>query len=66
MSQGRTLILLVPGEGFEPPTNGLQNRCSTPELTRLTYWFYGINQFYCLAKPLVLCLILCLPLPART
>jgi hypothetical protein len=25
----------VPGEGFEPPTNGLQNRCSTPELTRL-------------------------------
>ncbi len=26
---------LVPGEGFEPPTNGLQNRCSTPELTRL-------------------------------
>ena len=29
------LILLVPGEGIEPPTNGLQNRCSTPELTRL-------------------------------
>jgi hypothetical protein len=27
-------ILLVPGEGFEPPTNGLQNRCSTTELTR--------------------------------
>src|SRR5260370_4682304 len=27
---------LVPGEGFEPPTNGLQNRCSTPELTRPT------------------------------
>src|SRR5262249_11308182 len=26
----------VPGEGFEPPTNGLQNRCSTPELTRLS------------------------------
>ncbi len=25
----------VPGEGFEPPTFGLQNRCSTPELTRL-------------------------------
>jgi hypothetical protein len=24
----------VPGEGFEPPTNGLQNRCSTTELTR--------------------------------
>jgi hypothetical protein len=25
---------LVPGEGLEPPTNGLQNRCSTAELTR--------------------------------
>jgi hypothetical protein len=25
---------LVPGDGFEPPTNGLQNRCSTTELTR--------------------------------
>ena len=24
----------MPGEGFEPPTNGLQNRCSTAELTR--------------------------------
>src|SRR6266568_7709405 len=30
-----TRSTLVPGEGFEPPTNGLQNRCSTPELTRL-------------------------------
>jgi hypothetical protein len=29
------LISLVPGEGLEPPTNGLQNRCSTAELTRL-------------------------------
>ena len=28
------LINLVPGEGIEPPTNGLQNRCSTAELTR--------------------------------
>ena len=27
--------LLVPGEGIEPPANGLQNRCSTAELTRL-------------------------------
>jgi hypothetical protein len=26
---------MVPAEGFEPPTNGLQNRCSTPELSRL-------------------------------
>src|SRR5215472_17082187 len=29
-----TLRLLVPGERFELPTNGLQNRCSTTELTR--------------------------------
>ena len=29
-----TLAILVPGEGLEPPTNGLQNRCSTAELTR--------------------------------
>ena len=28
-------ILLVPGERIELPTNGLQNRCSTAELTRL-------------------------------
>ena len=26
---------LVPGEGIEPPTFGLQNRCSTTELARL-------------------------------
>jgi hypothetical protein len=26
---------LVPGERIELPTNGLQNRCSTAELTRL-------------------------------
>jgi hypothetical protein len=25
---------VVPAEGFEPPTNGLQNRCSTTELSR--------------------------------
>ena len=30
----KLLILLVPGAGFEPATNGLQNRCSTAELTR--------------------------------
>ena len=30
----KPLILLVPGERFELPTNGLQNRCSTTELTR--------------------------------
>jgi hypothetical protein len=28
-------ILLVPGERIELPTTGLQNRCSTAELTRL-------------------------------
>jgi hypothetical protein len=28
------LVLLVPAEGLEPPTNGLQNRCSTAELSR--------------------------------
>ena len=33
-SLAKILILLVPGEGLEPPTNGLQNRCSTAELTR--------------------------------
>jgi hypothetical protein len=31
----KPLILLVPGERIELPTNGLQNRCSTAELTRL-------------------------------
>jgi hypothetical protein len=30
----KCLILLVPGERIELPTNGLQNRCSTAELTR--------------------------------
>jgi hypothetical protein len=28
---------LVPGERIELPTNGLQNRCSTAELTRRTW-----------------------------
>ena len=27
-------LTLVPGEGFEPPTFGLQNRCTTTVLTR--------------------------------
>jgi hypothetical protein len=31
----KLLKSLVPGERFELPTNGLQNRCSTTELTRL-------------------------------
>ncbi len=29
----------VPGERFELPTNGLQNRCSTTELTRHVFAF---------------------------
>jgi hypothetical protein len=29
-----SLYLVVPGERIELPTNGLQNRCSTAELTR--------------------------------
>jgi hypothetical protein len=32
----KSLKLLVPDEGIEPPTFGLQNRCSTAELIRLT------------------------------
>ena len=36
-----SLILLVPGAGFEPATNGLQNRCSTTELTRHLSSIYG-------------------------
>jgi hypothetical protein len=31
----KCLILLVPDERIELPTNGLQNRCSTAELIRL-------------------------------
>jgi hypothetical protein len=33
-----SLILLVPGEGFEPPTFGLQNRCTASVLTRQDQW----------------------------
>src|SRR5215475_11362863 len=34
--QGRKcLFSLVPADGIEPPTFGLQNRCSTAELSRL-------------------------------
>ena len=34
--QSKSLILLVPQEGFEPPTHALRMRCSTPELLRLS------------------------------
>src|SRR6476620_6156747 len=30
----KPLKTMVPGEGFEPPTFGLQNRCTTTVLTR--------------------------------
>jgi hypothetical protein len=30
---------MVPGEGFEPPTFGLQNRCTAAVLTRRTINF---------------------------
>jgi hypothetical protein len=29
------MVARMPGEGFEPPTFGLQNRCTTTVLTRL-------------------------------
>ncbi len=29
-------LLMVPAEGFEPPTFGLQNRCTTTVLSRLS------------------------------
>jgi hypothetical protein len=32
----------VPGERIELPTNGLQNRCSTAELTRLRHHGEGL------------------------
>src|SRR5262245_54405172 len=33
MCPGRTRVAVVPGEGFEPPTFGLQNRCTATVLT---------------------------------
>jgi hypothetical protein len=33
-SEGRGKWGLVPAEGFEPPTYGLQNRCTTTVLSR--------------------------------
>ena len=37
-SRGRLAVgPMVPAEGIEPPTFGLQNRCSTAELSRLSY-----------------------------
>src|SRR3974390_2301737 len=39
------LKLLVPGERFELPTNGLQNRCSTTELTRHSEGIQLLSHF---------------------
>jgi hypothetical protein len=38
------LIDLVPDEGIEPPTFGLQNRCSTAELIRRFGGFCAISE----------------------
>ncbi len=36
---------MVPDEGIEPPTFGLQNRCSTAELIRLSAAELAASQF---------------------
>src|SRR5688572_6443314 len=38
-------VCMVPGEGIEPPTNGLQNRCSTAELARRPVNFQRLSSF---------------------
>src|SRR6202035_2724269 len=43
MSPVHTLLQLVPGEGFEPPTFGLQNRCTATVLTRQFQWFSAFD-----------------------
>jgi hypothetical protein len=42
------LIYMVPGERIELPTNGLQNRCSTAELTR-HHWDFSHSYLSLLA-----------------
>ena len=42
--------MLVPDEGIEPPTFGLQNRCTTAVLTRLPARFLACETVA--AKPL--------------
>jgi hypothetical protein len=55
----KSLILLVPGERIELPTNGLQNRCSTAELTRRTNrHFNGLGLYAaCAETPLATILL---------
>ena len=38
LARSNPMKSLVPGEGLEPPTNGLQNRCTTAVLTRQRRW----------------------------
>ena len=39
-------LYLVPGEGFEPPTFGLQNRCTTTVLTRQSFEIPTVFRTY--------------------
>ncbi len=41
---------MVPGEGIEPPTFGLQNRCSTAELTRRLFFRLQLAARLCIDK----------------
>ena len=47
----KSLALMVPGERIELPTNGLQNRCSTAELTRpfddLAFFWHQLGTDLC-------------------
>ena len=53
----------MPGEGIEPPTNGLQNRCSTAELTRLEMTAISVAALPQVAAARGLCPIKTAPLP---
>jgi hypothetical protein len=55
----KSRISLVPGERIELPTNGLQNRCSTAELTRRTNrHFKGLGLYAaCAETPLATILL---------
>jgi hypothetical protein len=46
---------LVPDEGIEPPTFGLQNRCSTAELIRRRANPRGIGYQHKAALAIILC-----------
>ena len=38
---------MEPAVGIEPTTHGLQNRCSTAELSWLTVYVYGLFVRFC-------------------